>query len=280
MSSRRRASRTRPWRCLPIQRATPVRVRPFAVCASSLAHRGRAAARRTRYWKWPPAQSLHSQSLMNTLPSSLPQATETRSHGAMNIRKLRVLVSSPFDDGSGRPERRRGAWLVAVNILLSTPLQATTVAPADFNEMVNGSQVIVHGAVVDVRAHASGGRGTIETVITVTVVTALKGHAPSAVVFRVPGGQIGRYRRVMVGAPTFTPGEEVVLFLSGPAPAMPMPFGLHQGVYRVARSAGSAMVTPVVPDGAGRVVRGDPARRPLALDAFARSVRAIVERAQ
>jgi len=183
----------------------------------------------------------------------------------MNIRKLRVLVSS---------------WLVAVNILLSTPLQATTVAPADFTEMVNGSQVIVHGAVVDVRAQASGGRGTIETLITVTVVTALKGHAPSAVVFRVPGGQIGRYRRVMVGAPTFTPGEEVVLFLSGHAPAMPMPFGLHQGVYRVARSAGSAMVTPVVPDGAGRVVRGDPARRPLALDAFARSVRAIVERAQ
>jgi len=217
---------------------------------------------------------------MNTLHSSQSRATETRRHGENNLEKLCVFVSSPFDKGSGRPERSRGAWLVAVTILLSTALHATTVAPADFAEMVNGSQVIVHGSVVDVRAQASGGRSTIETLITVSVVTTLKGHSPSAVVFRVPGGQIGRYRRVMVGVPTFTAGEEVVLFLSGHAPAMPMPFGLHQGVYRVARSTGRAMVSPVVPDGAGRVVRGDPARRPLALDAFARDVRAIVERAQ
>src|SRR5688572_24082669 len=202
---------------------------------------------------------------MNTQRHSLSQATETRSHGEKNMETLRVFVSP---------------WLVGVNIFFSTPLQATTVAPADFTEMVNGSQVIVHGAVVDVRAQASGGRGTIETLVSVAVVTTLKGQASPAVVFRVPGGQIGRYRRVMVGAPTFTPGEEVVLFLSGHAPAMPMPFGLHQGVYRVARTAGRPMVTPLVPDGAGRVVRGDPARRPLALDAFARGVRAIVERAQ
>jgi hypothetical protein len=84
----------------------------------------------------------------------------------------------------------------------------------------------------------------------------------------------------MVGAPTFTEGEEVVLFLRGRAPSMPMPFGLHQGVYRVTRRAGRAMVTPLVPEGAGRVVRGDPARHPLALDAFARDVRAIVGRAR
>lgn len=146
--------------------------------------------------------------------------------------------------------------------------------------MVNGSQVIVHGAIVDVRAQASGGRSTIETLITVAVATPLKGDSRATVVFRVPGGQVGRYRRVMVGAPEFTEGEEVVLFLSGRAPAMPLPFGLHQGVYRVRRSAGQALVTPLVPDAAGRVVRGDPARRPVALDDFARQVRTLVERAQ
>jgi hypothetical protein len=140
--------------------------------------------------------------------------------------------------------------------------------------------VIVHGTVVDVRARAAGGRDTIETLITVAVATALKGEPTSAVVFRVPGGQIGRYRRVMVGAPTFAEGQEVVLFLRGQAPAVPMPFGLHQGVYRVTRSGGPAMVTPVVADGAGRVMRGDPARRPLALDAFARDVRLHVGRAR
>src|SRR5687767_8119503 len=135
MSSRRRASRTRPWRCLPIQRATPVRVRRFAVSASSLAHRGRAAARRTRYWKWPPAQSLHSQSPMNTPQSSQSRATKTRKHEGLLEIFLRVSVTP---------------WLVGAIVVLTSPLlRATTVVPSDFTEMVNGSQVIVHGAVVD-----------------------------------------------------------------------------------------------------------------------------------
>jgi hypothetical protein len=165
-------------------------------------------------------------------------------------------------------------------VLSGTLLRATTVAPADFAEMVSASQVIVHGRIVAVRAQAPGGRRTIETVMTVVVATPLKGESGSTVMFRVPGGQVGRYRRVMAGAPVFTEGEEVVLFLSGRAPAMPMPFGLHQGVYRVMRRAGRATVSPLVPDGAGRVVRGDPARRPIALDAFAREIRTRLERAQ
>ena len=94
--------------------------------------------------------------------------------------------------------------------------------------------------------------------------------------FKLPGGQVGRYRRVMVGAPQFTPGDEVVLFLKGSAPAVPMPFGLTQGVYRVSRDAsGRAMVMPAVAGGAGRIVRGDPARRALDLAAFSSMVRTI-----
>jgi len=86
----------------------------------------------------------------------------------------------------------------------------------------------------------------------------------------------------MVGAPVFVGGDEVVLFLRGRAPAVPVPFGLSQGVYRVARARdGRLMVTPpVIAEGPGRVVRGDPARRPLEMSVFARDVRAIVERRQ
>src|SRR5687768_9105496 len=172
----------------------------------------------------------------------------------------------------------RSAVLALLCAFIASPALATTIAPTDFAGMVSGSQVIVHGAIIDVRARATGGRGTIETYVTVAVATALKGERVETVVFRVPGGRVGRYRRVMVGAPDFTVGEEVVLFLSGRAPAMPMPFGLHQGVYRVMRRAGQALVAPLVPDAAGRVVRGDPARRPVALDDFAGQVRTLVER--
>jgi hypothetical protein len=51
-----------------------------------------------------------------------------------------------------------------------------------------------------------------------------------------------------------------------------MPYGLSQGVYRVARQGGAATVAPAVVAGSGRVVRGDPARRPLDPASFARQV--------
>jgi hypothetical protein len=172
-------------------------------------------------------------------------------------------------------------WLSAVILLLlaiAAPARATTIIPADFTEMVAGSQLIVHGAVIDVRSQLTAGARRIESVITIAVASSLKGHSASTVVLRVPGGQVGRYRRVMVGAPEFVEGEEVVLFLTGHAPAMPMPFGLNQGVYRVVRRGGRALVTPLVASSAGRVVRGDPARRPVGFDDFAAQVRTLVER--
>jgi hypothetical protein len=154
---------------------------------------------------------------------------------------------------------------------------ATIVVPADFSEMVGGSQTIVHGRVSDVRSQMTGARRSIESVVTVEVTASLKGEARASVVFRVPNGQVGRYRRITVGAPELARGDEVIVFLEGRAPALPMPFGLTQGVYRVARAAdGGAVVTPLLASDPGRVVRGDPARRPLPVEAFSRHVRAMV----
>lgn len=166
-----------------------------------------------------------------------------------------------------------------VALLSGVDTLAMVVLPADFTEMVTGSQIVVHGRVVAVRSQLIRDRRTIETIISLSVVDALKGTPGEIVHFRVPSGQVGRYRRVMVGAPEFTEGEEVVLFLTGRAPMVPVPFGLSQGVYRVARGAnGQPMVTrPVAPDVPGRVVRGDPARRPVELTAFTRAVRTIAE---
>jgi hypothetical protein len=139
--------------------------------------------------------------------------------------------------------------------------------------------------VVDVQSGLTGSRRTIESLVTVSVITALKGAPGRTVTFRVPNGQVGRYRRVLVGAPEFEEGDEVVVFLHGRAPAVPTLFGLSQGVYRVMRDAGArALVTPppVMARGlaAERVVRGDPVRTAMPVDQFAREVRAVLERAQ
>lgn len=176
-----------------------------------------------------------------------------------------------------RRVRTLGLTIVALTIGV-VPSSATVIVPADFNEMVAGAQLVVHGRVVDVRSQMVGDRRTIESVVTVAVDEAIKGAPGSTVVVRVPGGLVGRYQRVMVGAPSFTPGEEVILFLTGRPPSIPMPFGLSQGVYRVSRGAdGHARVAaPVLAE--GRIVRGDPARRPLDVGAFVEQIRAAMER--
>ncbi len=145
---------------------------------------------------------------------------------------------------------------------------ATVLLPADFQTIVTESGVIVHGRVVDVRSAVTAPPHGIESFVTVAVVDALKGNPGPSVTFRVPTGQVGRYRRVVVGAPEFAEGDEVVVFLRGRAPAVPALVGLSQGVYRVARQTGAPAV----------VLRGAPARGPMPLETFAREIDSILER--
>lgn len=188
----------------------------------------------------------------------------------MNTLHLFDSVASAF-----RRKKLFACALIA-SICTSASLSATTLVPADFTQMARESELIVRGTVVRVEAQQMTTRQTIESLITLHVSETIKGTAAEETVFRVPGGRVGRYRRVMVGAPVFTAGDEVILFLKGRAPAIAMPYGLSQGVYRVARSGGTAVVTPAVVTGTGRVTRGDPSRRPLDPTAFARQVQSAL----
>jgi hypothetical protein len=180
-----------------------------------------------------------------------------------------------------RRKRALTACLVGTGLLACAGgASATVVLPADFAEMVSESQLIVHGRVTDVRAQSTGDRQAIESVVTVTVTQSFKGDVGTVVVFRVPNGQLGRYRRVTVGAPEFRRGDEVVVFLKGRAPIVPMPYGLNQGVYRVQRLAGGRSLVTRAPvlsrtGEAEPVVRGDPSRRAISIQGFAAHVRAI-----
>jgi hypothetical protein len=159
---------------------------------------------------------------------------------------------------------------------------ATVYAPAEWSELVVAARAIAHGRIIDVRAQAAADRRRVETLVTLQVATYLKGHWGPTVTFRVPGGQIGRYRTVVPGAPRFAPGEEVVLLLGAQGPSIPHVLGLSQGVFRVYRDtqSGERRVTPVPVEGAGEewtsVVRGDPSRGPLALTDFARGIQRIL----
>lgn len=173
----------------------------------------------------------------------------------------------------------RRLLLVLFLMVCARDVRATVLLPADFREIVAGSEVIVYGRIAAVRPEWSSDRSRIDTIVTVTAGSYLKGGPGGTVTFRVPGGQIGRYRNVMVGAPQFQPGEEAILFLSAAGPSIAHVFGLSQGVFRVrvdARSGRRLVVPPVLiaqSEDPQTVRRGDTSRRQLSLDDFAATVR-------
>lgn len=162
------------------------------------------------------------------------------------------------------------------------PVRATVLVPADLTELSRSASAIVRGTVSLVRSEWADGRRRVETIVTVSVDQALKGGLTGDVSFKVPGGDMGRYRSVMIGAPTFREGEEVILFLGGQGPALPYLLGLGQGVYRVHRDSRTGEARVVTPawfadaESAVRVQRGTADPRGVSVDAFASRVRAAI----
>ena len=128
-----------------------------------------------------------------------------------------------------RPFSTVCSTLVAIAAIAVSALRATTLLPAEFREIVGNSQIIAYGRVVDAVPELSDDRKRIETVVTFDVGTYLKGGPGETLTFRVPGGQIGRYRSVMVGAPVFESGDEAVLFLTQREDEIPPSVRLEPG---------------------------------------------------
>lgn len=174
---------------------------------------------------------------------------------------------------------------VLVCLLVASLATATVIVPADFQQVVAGSQIIAHARIVDVRADWADRRRRIDSVVTAAVITPIKGPSQPTLQFKAPGGKLGRYRSVMVGAPVFAAGDEAVLFLRiADGEPLPQVFGLNQGLFRIQADArtGQRLVVPPpllsAPPGATRLTRGAADRRPLAIDAFGARVRDAMTR--
>jgi hypothetical protein len=168
-------------------------------------------------------------------------------------------------------------------VVLAAPSQATVLIGADLAQIARTARLVVRGRVVDATGRWTPDHRTIETLVTLEAEAYLKGTLGDTITFVVPGGRLGRYRNIVVGAPTFTVGDRVVVFLGARGPGVPFLVGLGQGVYRVVPAAdgrGTVVTPPAVLPTAGapsRVTRGDPARRPLPMEAFDALVRELVE---
>src|SRR5215467_14687296 len=150
---------------------------------------------------------------------------------------------------------------VLITIVLSLVgglAHATVVLPADLNDLSHEAVAIARGRIAAVEPQWKEGRRGIETLVTLETETYLKGSLGSIVQFRVPGGTLGRFSSVVVGAPQFTVGQRVILFLGSRGPTIPYVLGLSQGVYRLTQSPqGDWMVTPpMIAQSDGPIVRG------------------------
>jgi len=173
------------------------------------------------------------------------------------------------------------AAAIVAAILVGPAVHATVVLPADLGDLSRDAIAIARGQVVDVEVRWADDRHSIVTDVTLAVESYLKGGLGPTVQFRVPGGELGRLRSIVVGAPEFAIEERVVVFLGARGPMVPYVLGLSQGVFRVSRAADNSgwfVTPPALLPSAGRtvaVVRGDVNRRPMALADFERTVRAL-----
>ncbi|HEY3383999.1 MAG TPA: hypothetical protein VGK32_19720 [Vicinamibacterales bacterium] len=174
----------------------------------------------------------------------------------------------------------------ALCLALSPAVSATVLISGDLGDLARGAAVVVRGRVVAVRTDWADGRRRVVTIVTVAVDETFKGPVGSQVSFTVPGGLMGRYRSIMVGAPTFHEGDEAVWFLGAQPPALPYVLGLGQGVFRIERDTrtGQTSVKPsaLLSDPAGPVTvqRGDPSRPAQSLDAFSAMLRGVLSTAR
>jgi hypothetical protein len=179
-------------------------------------------------------------------------------------------------------------FLPALLVTLAvTSLSATLSVPTDLADAIRGASLIVRGRVTATRAFADVANGPVTTAVTVAVSDVIKGAVagtrgePAFVTFRVPGGELGRYRHVTVGAPTFATNDEAFLFLKRAPDGSMWPVGLSAGVYFVRTGAfpGSREVNPPLVMGytasVGQVVRGDVRRKPMPAQEFASLVRLV-----
>src|SRR5437016_7525879 len=153
----------------------------------------------------------------------------------------------------------RALVLMILTVASARP-SATVVVAADLGQLTRDARAIVRGRVMALDARWTEDRQTVETIVTLEVESYLKGALGQTLQFRVPGGELGRWRSITVGAPQFAIDDRIVVFLGTTGPSIPHVLGLNQGVFRVTRVGDGWIVTPpAVLRAAGSVpiVRGD-----------------------
>lgn len=131
------------------------------------------------------------------------------------------------------------ALALLVSLAIAAPHHATTVAPPDFDQLVNESDYVVRAIVESVRAeYRDGAQGRlIVTKVRLRLRETVTGQPPATVELEMLGGQIGDDRLIVNGAPIFRVGDEDFLFVRDNGRSITPLVALMHGRYPVHRDA-------------------------------------------
>ena len=134
----------------------------------------------------------------------------------------------------------RYAALLAVAVVGSSPSASAQRGPArepaqhayawpSLDELVERSDTVVAGEVLDLRSAWTADRREIFTTVTVRPDRRFKGGEQSLIRFRIPGGTVGDTRLTVTHSPVFSVGERALVFLAGEGGRLPRVVGGEAG---------------------------------------------------
>lgn len=147
--------------------------------------------------------------------------------------------------------------LLTCALLLGLSAGATTMLRTDVAELTYAADAVVQGTVRRVESRWSGDHRRIITDVEIQVTEALKGEPGSTVIVTQPGGHVDGIGQVVHGLASFTPGEEVVVFLERRGKDAFQVSAMAQGKFRVQRGADGKTVM-AVPESTGDALLLDP----------------------
>lgn len=156
------------------------------------------------------------------------------------------------------------ALTLALLALVAGLVGATTLQQLSMDEMIQKSTSVVRGRIMGVSVTSRS--GDIFTVYQVRVLESLKGSSQpgQSVEISVPGGELNGVRQPVAGAPSFTTGDDYVLFLWKGRSGVNQVMGLSQGMYSVKQDGtGNAVLlrpatTETMVDKSGTLIKDQP----------------------
>lgn len=123
----------------------------------------------------------------------------------------------------------------------SLPLQATTVVPPEFSQLVNESDYVIRAVVKSVTSEWRGipGEGAIFTRVELDVREVIAGSPPQPLILEMLGGKVGDREMSIQGAPKFLVGQEDILFVQGNGRNVYPLFAIMHGRYPIQKEFGT-----------------------------------------